>query len=167
MSNGRARNGTFVATVVASVTAASSLLTLDRLLKNIVVSYPAAGGVVVTGWLNFRGATNPALAFSLPFPKTLLPAVSLGAIALFAVWWANAYRRREAGRVSALTLILAGASSNLLDRLRWGHVVDYLDVPWFTVFNFADVMISVGVGLLIANEVVLWWRQHEHVTIDN
>lgn len=159
MSRRRFSNALFVAIMVASVTAALSVFTLDRLLKNIVVSYPAIGGVIVAGWLNFRGATNPVLAFSLPFPKTLLPIVSLGAIVLFAGWWANTYRRREALHLSALTLILAGASSNLLDRVRFGQVVDYLDVPWFTVFNLADVMISVGVGILIAKEVVLWWRK--------
>lgn len=50
---------------------------------------------------------------------------------------------------SALLLVLCGATGNLLDRLRLGYVVDFLDLRIWPVFNFADSMITCGVLLLL------------------
>ena len=50
---------------------------------------------------------------------------------------------------TALALILGGAAGNLVDRLRFGYVVDFLDFRVWPVFNVADSAITVGVGLLI------------------
>jgi signal peptidase II len=54
----------------------------------------------------------------------------------------------------ALSLVIGGAIGNLLDRLRWGYVVDFLDVHWgyayhFPAFNVADSAICVGVAILM------------------
>ena len=49
----------------------------------------------------------------------------------------------------ALSLILAGALGNLIDRILWGHVIDFLDFRIWPVFNIADSSISVGVTLII------------------
>ena len=133
-----------------------AVASVDRFVKNFITTYPARSGVIAAGWLNFRVAANAGLAFSLPFPRGMVPGLSSGVILAFSWWWLLAYRRRDGLQISALTAILGGASSNLLDRLRWGHVVDYLDVPWFSVFNLADVLISVGVGLLIMQELIRW-----------
>jgi len=58
----------------------------------------------------------------------------------------NLYLRLWQG---ALILILCGASGNLIDRIRFGYVVDFLDFRVWPVFNFADAMISCGVFLLL------------------
>ena len=50
---------------------------------------------------------------------------------------------------SALMLVLCGATGNLIDRLRLGYVVDFLDFRIWPVFNFADSMITCGVVLLL------------------
>jgi signal peptidase II len=50
---------------------------------------------------------------------------------------------------AGLALVLGGAIGNLIDRIRLGHVVDFVDLRWFPVFNVADSAISVGVCLLI------------------
>ncbi|MCM8791600.1 MAG: signal peptidase II [Candidatus Omnitrophica bacterium] len=49
----------------------------------------------------------------------------------------------------ALTLIIAGAMGNLIDRLLWGYVIDFLDFRIWPVFNIADTSISCGVILII------------------
>ena len=55
----------------------------------------------------------------------------------------------------SLALILSGAIGNMIDRLRFGEVVDFLDVHWYEhhwpAFNIADSAISIGVALLIIN----------------
>jgi len=45
--------------------------------------------------------------------------------------------------------VILGAAGNLFDRLKYGYVVDYLDLKYFTAFNLADVMIVAGVIYLI------------------
>jgi lipoprotein signal peptidase len=65
----------------------------------------------------------------------------------------------------ALTLVLGGAIGNVIDRVLWGHVVDFLDFHWawlspvfyqghFPAFNVADSAISLGVVCLIADELI-------------
>ena len=48
-----------------------------------------------------------------------------------------------------LGVLLGGAVGNLIDRLRFGAVVDFVDVPWWPTFNVADVAIVVGVVLVV------------------
>ena len=57
-----------------------------------------------------------------------------------------------------LSLILGGAVGNLIDRLRVGYVVDFIDVRVWPVFNLADSAITVGVGLLLVTHTGLWPR---------
>ncbi|MDO8560122.1 MAG: signal peptidase II [bacterium] len=154
---------TFLAAAVAGMATVLAMAAADRAVKIFFLTHPAAGGVVVAGQLQLRLATNPDLAFSLPFPLVLTLALSGAAVVLF-VWWlvATIYRRALVPTL-ALECIVAGAASNLMDRLRWGHVVDYIDVPWFTVFNLADVLITAGVALLVLREVVCWGRSKRKV----
>lgn len=76
-----------------------------------------------------------------------------GAISLFVGVWLW----REANRIDVLALgmVLGGAVGNLLDRVRFGHVVDYADLHFgefrpFLVFNVADAAITIGVLILLA-----------------
>lgn len=118
---------------------------------------------VVEGWFHLTYVRNPGAAFGLfagraeafrvPF-FLIVTAIALVAIAIIA--W-----RLPKGRpvlLSALALVFGGAVGNLIDRIRWGEVVDFLDVFWRThhwpAFNVADSAISVGMTLLIAAELL-------------
>jgi signal peptidase II len=73
---------------------------------------------------------------------------------LFA-WWAalggillaiqSGWFFQQPAAQAGLGVALGGAGSNLCDRLRYGEVVDFLDLGWWPVFNLADVAITVGV----------------------
>jgi signal peptidase II len=54
---------------------------------------------------------------------------------------------------TALGLLIGGSVSNLADRLRLGHVTDFLDVTWWPAFNLADSFICVGVAILLVTLV--------------
>ena len=43
--------------------------------------------------------------------------------------------------------------SNVIDRFRWGYVVDFIDIPLFSVFNLADSLVVGGVGMLIVKNL--------------
>lgn len=62
-----------------------------------------------------------------------------------------------------LSLVLGGAIGNVIDRLRYGHVVDFIHAHWgddyFPAFNVADAAISVGAGLILLDAVLDWRRE--------
>ncbi len=86
--------------------------------------------------------------------RWLLTVFSIVVAGLLAFWATRADRRLL---ITALGLIMGGALGNVIDRIRFGGVVDFLDFsglyfPW--VFNVADSAISIGVVLLIADSFI-------------
>jgi signal peptidase II len=113
---------------------------------------------VVPHFLNFVHTKNAGAAFGLfsespsAWKTVLLIVVSSLLLAMvIGVVWRNQQLRRVAGM--GLALILGGALSNLFDRIRFGRVVDFVDVyyrgyHWYT-FNVADASIVAGAGFLV------------------
>jgi len=125
------------------------LFIADRLLKIWFLKNPGVRWDFIKGLFGVSLVHNRGIAFGIPLNQTILFVLIAGTLVLLVRAWLAAQRRRQAGLAFGLSLIVAGAVSNLIDRLRYGAVIDYLDVPFFTVFNFADVMISGGVVLLL------------------
>lgn len=93
---------------------------------------------------------NTGIAFSLFQGKSdVLTIVALviitGAIYLYVTQLPN---RRRLVQI-AMGLILGGALGNVIDRVRLGYVVDFIQVGWFPIFNLADSAITVGAALLM------------------
>jgi len=110
---------------------------------------PESSRDFIIGFLSFRLETNSGIAFGLPVNQTLLLIAIVIILLVVIKRLLAAYAYNDLMTVISLTLVVAGAFSNLIDRLRFGLVIDYIDVPFFTVFNLADVMISIGVAILI------------------
>ncbi len=102
-------------------------------------------------WVENRGVSMGFLTASDEFMRWALVLIT-SAIALFvAVWLWREKRRDDAW---GLALVLGGALGNILDRVRFGYVVDFMDLhfgDWrpFLVFNIADAAITIGVLLLL------------------
>ena len=102
-------------------------------------------------WTGNHGVSGGFLTASTDAQRWLLTAATCAiAIGVFVWLW------REKSRIEALALglILGGAVGNILDRVRFGYVVDFLNLhfgAWspFLVFNLADAAISIGVALLV------------------
>lgn len=132
---------------------AALVFALDRVTKawaeqvlGPVGTLPFAGD-----WLRFTYVRNTGVAFGLGAGKALpLVAITLVALGLVAALAFSA-RSRTWPRSIALGLIVGGAAGNLLDRARWGSVIDFVDFGyrqnWWPVFNAADSAISLGVAL--------------------
>ncbi|MCL2538409.1 MAG: signal peptidase II [Alphaproteobacteria bacterium] len=111
----------------------------------------------VTSFFNIVFTWNPGTSFSLfrtlgesaPIVLIVITGIIIGALGHYL--FARADKKYE--RV-ALSLIIGGAIGNLIDRIRFGAVVDFLDFHAFgwhwPAFNFADVFISIGVAVLVA-----------------
>jgi signal peptidase II len=112
-------------------------------------SLPVAGDLVRLTYIH-----NPGAVFGMTFGgRSLHLILSLLALALVVIVLRKtplAERRAQAG----LSMILGGATGNMIDRVRIGEVIDFLDVGvgslrWY-IFNVADAFVTVGVFLLVA-----------------
>ena len=107
-----------------------------------------------------QGAAFGCLAdssFRLPF-FILVAVVALGGI----LWYLRTLREDQRLLQFTLCLIFAGALGNLIDRIRLGEVIDFIDVHWYQyhwpAFNVADSAISVGVVLMLVD---LWMEERK------
>lgn len=147
------------------ITAAATIFILDQLIKYIVV-YPLA--------LESRQVIDLLPFFDLNFVRNY--GVSMGffradsnimrwvlvgvtaAIAVFVGLWM--WREKARDDVVGLGLVLGGALGNIVDRVRFGYVVDFADFhigSWrpFLIFNLADAAITIGVLILLARALLL------------
>lgn len=88
---------------------------------------------------------NYNLAFGLPFPKNILIILMVVIILILFFYLIKSYNSGNISLIVPLTFIITGAISNLLDRLFYGYVLDYINISFFTIFNLADIMIAGGV----------------------
>jgi signal peptidase II len=138
-------------------TLAAGVVVADQLTKALLLARFAPGErLEVTGFFNLVLVCNPGAAFSLlseagGWQTPLLIAFALGAIGVVGTMIV----KRPAERVlcAALGLVLGGALGNVVDRVRFGCVADFLDFHargWhWPAFNVADSAITVGAVLLV------------------
>lgn len=134
------------------------VLVLDQASKLLVMAtlMPYQEVIAVTPFFNLVHVHNTGAAFSLfanqsGWQRWFFLAVA--ALASGVILWLLAGTRGRTPFAIALALILGGALGNLIDRLAYGHVIDFLDfhaAGWhWPAFNLADSAITVGAGLLI------------------
>lgn len=123
---------------------------IDRGLKWWAMNkLPDSGVFAVKDTLGFVFERNQGISYSIPMPQTLLLVVLAVAIVILIYLAVIAYRRHEWTALFPLALIIVGAFSNALDRLRFGYVVDYVVLTGWPVFNIADALILVGAVWLV------------------
>ena len=136
------------------------ILILDLLTKEWALeTFAGQGRVRVTSFFNFVLVWNPGISFGMfqsggDFGRWLLIALAL-AIAVILVFWLR-WEQRLWPKI-AIWLILAGALGNVVDRIRFGAVVDFLDFHAFgyhwPAFNVADSVIVVGAVILVVDSL--------------
>ena len=138
----------------------AAVLLLDRITKYIIETRVSPFDVhtIIPGFFDIVHSENRGVAFGIfngstsGWRTTLLVVFSSAALIVIAslLWNATRFDRRT---IAGLALILGGASGNLLDRIVWGRVTDFLefyirDLHWPT-FNVADSCVVIGSGLLL------------------
>ncbi|MDO8592847.1 MAG: signal peptidase II [bacterium] len=128
----------------------ATIIFLDRLLKAMAVSGVFSEPVRLVGSIFQLSFTkNFAIAFSLPLYGVALELIIGLIIFGLLYYFVKLYSAKDYPKAACLVSILLGAASNLFDRLKYGYVIDYLDVKYFTVFNLADMMIVGGAAGLL------------------
>ena len=138
---------------------AAAVVVVDQLTKAWLVANVAVDQVVevVGDWIRLIYSQNSGALFGLFRDQALLfGIVSIGVVALI-IWYHGSSGRNTLLSV-ALGLLLGGALGNLIDRLRLGYVVDFVDIGIgdlrFYTFNVADSAISGAILLLIVLAVL-------------
>ena len=135
-----------------------AVIGVDQLVKAWVVGHFSVYGIVrLLPVLDIVLTYNTGAAFSFlaeasGWQKWLFAGLALAVAAGIVLWLRRLNGRKQRLLCLSLTLILGGALGNLVDRLRIGHVVDFILAHWhgafFPAFNLADSAITVGAALL-------------------
>lgn len=116
-------------------------LIADQAIKNSISSTTSFLGVV------FPRVTNTGASFGIFQGYNTALIISSILILSGIVWY------RDELPAWSVWLFLAGGVSNTVDRIVHGHVIDYISIGWWPVFNIADAMLCVGVAIVIYDEV--------------
>jgi signal peptidase II len=130
------------------------LIVLDQITKLIIwprdFFMPPQASLL--GLLTIHPVKNFGLVFSLNFGPAANLAVLILAGGFFVYLYSRSRSLHSPARQMMFALILAGAASNLLDRLSLGYVRDFIDIRIGLVFNLADLMLVAGLILMLIEE---------------
>ncbi len=141
----RARPFFFGALLVAA------LVGIDRWTKLWAESRLSEGNIgIFSDVLRLRLVHNEGVAFSFPITGTALKILTVALLAYVAYYFFRVEpRRSETGIASLYAAFFAGGLGNAYDRLFIGKVTDFIDVKYFAVFNFADIMVTCSAAAIV------------------
>jgi signal peptidase II len=111
---------------------------------------------IITNFFHLTYVRNPGAAFGIFADNAIrVPFfITISSVATLAIlWYVRRITKEKHWQLLALGLILSGALGNLIDRIRLGEVIDFIDVHWYNyhwpAFNIADSAICVGVTIML------------------
>ena len=141
-----------------------AVIALDQWTKTLVIRhFEEFEYMTVLPVLDLMRLHNEGAAFSLlsdasGWQRWMFIALGVGVSAGLLVWLRRMPVRGQHRLAAALALIMGGALGNVIDRVLWGHVIDFIRVHYeqwyFPAFNAADSAITVGAALLILDSLL-------------
>ncbi len=138
----------------------AAIIVIDQVTKRYVVAnFEYARPQTISSWLDITLLHNTGAAFSFlagagGWQRWLFIALGI-AVSLLVVYWLPRLAKGQWMLAAALALIMGGAIGNVIDRVAYGYVVDFIHVHYerhyWPAFNVADMGISVGAVLLIVD----------------
>jgi len=120
----------------------------DRLTKWLVIEkLPSKGVFIFFNLLKIKLFKNPNLSFSIPLGKVIIIILIFSILSILFYLLIKNYYQKNLFNIFYLSLTIAGAISNLIDRYFYGYVLDFIHLSILPVFNLADLLIVIGVGL--------------------
>ncbi len=132
----------------------------DHLLKILVdrTMHVNQSIPVIKDILSLKSVQNRGAAFGLFWGSTTV-LIIIGIAAIIAIIYFHEHVRKNAYLQIPLAFLLGGSLGNIVDRLSRWYVIDYIDFHIWPVFNYADIMINLGVFLIILH--IMWHRGEE------
>lgn len=145
-----------------SAAAVGVLIVLDQATKFLVSvnlklneTFP-----VLKGIFNITLVHNTGIAFGLFKGMLLIFIFSSIVVVFFIILCAGRFRHGYGRLRAGLLFILAGTIGNLIDRIRLGYVIDFIDLRIWPVFNIADIVITIG-GFLLVYHILMMPRRRK------
>ena len=138
--------------IIWSILGIILLVAIDQFSKWMIVFSVKPNGpiTIIDGLLQFVYVENRGAAFGIMQNKQWFFVVLTIAACAVLLYFLFFYKHHNFFSRTACLLIVAGGIGNLIDRIKLSYVIDFISVSFFPpVFNFADICICVGVGLLV------------------
>lgn len=113
----------------------------DQLTKLSVVMFASK--------INLTIVENSGIAFGMLGEKSSLVLLITASLLLLLFVFRKHFFLKNIWHQKAIAFILAGGAGNLLDRILYGHVVDFIKIPFIPYFNLADLFINIGMMLYL------------------
>lgn len=147
------------------------LIAFDQVTKYLSASHLVYHQPLkITSFLNFTLTFNSGVSFGTFAGYGIAGKYVLSVIAVvFSIVLTRWYFKTDSIlQALAFIHIIGGAIGNLIDRMRFGHVIDFIDFHWGAyhpfIFNMADVFINIGVLCLILDSVLEFWHKKNNMT---
>lgn len=140
--------------VLISFISIAVLTVADQLIKLVVERnlQPIGTAEFINGFIGWNYVRNTGAAFGSFSQSTTLLTVVTGAVILVGIILIATKKIKSKFYLTCAVLIISGGLGNLIDRIFRGYVIDFIDVQFtdFAVFNFADILVTVGsIALMI------------------
>ena len=139
--------------VIISLISIAVLTAADQVIKLFVERFLAPVGTAefINGFIDWNYVRNPGAAFGSFSDNTVLLSVVTGAVLLAGIVLIAMKKVKSKFCLVCAVMIISGGLGNLIDRVLKGYVVDFIDLQFmnFAVFNFADILVTVGAFALM------------------
>jgi len=124
-------------------------LAVDRIIKYLALNYLLQDINLISGFLKLELTKNVGIAFSIGLPM-ILQIIIFPILFILGLYFICKYFDYSKTSVQIISgAVAGGAIGNFIDRIYYGHVIDYISVSMFPVFNLADMEIVIGIFLLV------------------
>ncbi len=146
-----------------SLAAVVLLTAADQLIKFFVQRnlQPVMSAEFINGFIGWKYVRNTGAAFGSFSQSTVLLSVFTGIVLLAGIVLILSGKIKSKYYLFCATLIISGGLGNLIDRVLRGYVVDFIEVQFvnFAVFNFADILVTVGAFMLMGYLIYDMFRE--------
>lgn len=145
-------------TIVISMVTIAVLTAADQIIKIFVENNlkPIGSSSFIDGFVDWHYVRNTGAAFGSFGDRTLLLSIFTGIALAIGIYLIISKRIKSKFCLTCAVMIIAGGLGNLIDRIFRGFVIDYIEVQFmnFAIFNFADILVTVGAMLLIVYLII-------------
>ena len=144
--------------ILISFISIAVLTAADQVIKFFVERYlqPIGTAEFINGFVGWNYVRNTGAAFGSFSQNTTLLSVVTGIVILAGIVLIATKKIKSKFYLTCAVMIVSGGLGNLIDRILKGYVVDFIDVQFmdFAVFNFADILVTVGAIALMISVIV-------------
>jgi len=124
------------------------LIVVDQITKYLTGNFLKESVPLIKNVFHLTLAHNTGIGFGLLQNNNFI-LIFISVLIIAALIYLFNSSKKEKESLLAISLIMAGAIGNLIDRIFLGHIIDFLDFRIFPIFNFADSLITIGIIYLI------------------